>query len=610
MAEMEEDENSRSLPHRGKNTLSAIFEESIPDNWKENPDFTLYLTELSSSNLDKLVSEPEKLCEERSHLLEETQDLAFNNYKTFIKTADCSREIFEDFIRVESQVDSLLNTLPSFDEKCKHFQDVGQEINLRRYSNSLILSRHTQLLEVLEIPQLMDTCVRNGYYEEALELSAFVKRLEKRFSNIAVVKNIINDVYSSNQLMLTQLLQQLRTNIQLPQCLRIIGYLRRLDAFSETELRMKFLQARDTWLSNVLSAIPHDDPYHHITKTIESSRVHLFDIITQYRAIFSDDDPGLLAVEDEDLLSNSCLFNAWIVQKISSFLCTLKDDLKKGVGSRSDSLLGQCMYFGLSFSRVGADFRGLLLPLFQDAALSSLSSTIEAATQSFKEAMNAYELASVSATLTATILASTPNKLNSLKENLSPPVVLLEHPPLASYTNVVLTSLNELRLCAPLGIAQSVMKCVENSLRRIVSETLSFYRTESSTLNEQEKDIFKRFCHVLSNELIPYLNKCLQILFSTKSPGVSKNAPSVLSMNITDLVSPLSSMIPNDLLKHNDIIDNVSSLDTANYDKTDSSLQYKGGVLKRSEKISSENASTEGKITNSESMEMFVDGKR
>lgn len=66
-------------------------------------------------------------------------------------------------------------------------------------------------------------------------------------------------IESSWHVMITQLLSELKCDLTLPKCLQIVGYLRRMQAFSTSELKLKFLQTRDSWFKEILSGIPKAD---------------------------------------------------------------------------------------------------------------------------------------------------------------------------------------------------------------------------------------------------------------------------------------------------------------------------------------------------------------
>lgn len=59
--------------------------------------------------------------------------------------------------------------------------------------------------------------------------------------------------------MLSQLLSQLTTDLSLSKCLQVVGYIRRMQAFLPSELKLKFLQARDSWFKSILDDIPISD---------------------------------------------------------------------------------------------------------------------------------------------------------------------------------------------------------------------------------------------------------------------------------------------------------------------------------------------------------------
>ena len=70
-----------------------------------------------------------------------------------------------------------MQVLPGLSAGCRNFSSSAEKLASERAQNRHLLQQHTTLLDLLEVPQLMDTCVRNGNYDEALDLEGSMSKL-------------------------------------------------------------------------------------------------------------------------------------------------------------------------------------------------------------------------------------------------------------------------------------------------------------------------------------------------------------------------------------------------------------------------------------------------
>ncbi|KAG0325247.1 conserved oligomeric Golgi complex component [Dissophora globulifera] len=305
--------------------------EMLSTSWSKD-----YLNRLTSLPARALHNEPEKLREEQLKVERDMSELAFRDYKAFILVKDCKQDVQSTFETLGQHLDHFQDTIPKFVDTLTLFsQKKALPILERQHVFASILATHSQLLEVLEIPLLMETCVRNGYYNEALELASHVQRLVVRYPGIGIVQEIEVKVAQGKEMMLVQLLAQLREPIKLPVALRIIGFLRRIGSFrgqsemvedeedeqhqnasttagrsrtksvtslstsgaqhladDETPLKMLFLKSRGLYMNQQLAKVVHHkgDSFGYMKRYIDATRECLFDILTYYKSIFGGVD--------------------------------------------------------------------------------------------------------------------------------------------------------------------------------------------------------------------------------------------------------------------------------------------------------------------------------
>ena len=255
-----------------------------------------YLSNLLSYSLERLNKEPEALANEETRLRDGVRDAAVRHYRAFVDAGGCYQSVRDEVRQIQRGLEAMRASLPELRAGCQRFAGRAEEISRARALNRRTLAAQGTLLDLLETPQLQETCLRHGNYDEALDLEAHVEKLAAlHATDVPVVAELAEGSKRSSRVMLRQLLTRLRGAIQLPECLRIVGYLRRMSALDEVGLRRTFLRCREGHVADAVADLDDGNAYEYLKRLTDLHRVHLFDVVMQYRAIFGDGADG-----DED----------------------------------------------------------------------------------------------------------------------------------------------------------------------------------------------------------------------------------------------------------------------------------------------------------------------
>jgi hypothetical protein len=244
--------------------------------------------------------------------------------------------------------------------------------------------------------------------------------LPQRGSGLTIISDIAQDVMHSLDVLFTNLSRRLSGRIHLTEALQVVGFLRRLrlvyasglaaaldvqkcrgedsaataatadepdpsDGLSSPTMSHSlgqpiheiFLNCRERFFQREIDRIPSsEEPHHYLERLADAYRVHLYDIITQYQAIFDDvqgGGGGSLEFEAVDvsgsearaeLLSRAVFSHlSFIIDRIHAYTPMIED------GSSLSNVIEQFMNLGHSLAKVGADFRPLLVGPFEEAML-------------------------------------------------------------------------------------------------------------------------------------------------------------------------------------------------------------------------------------------------
>ena len=421
---------------------------------RDTPSSLAYLDKLQATHLDDVLKEPSLISSEATRVETDLTNLCYREYPLFISVHQCStavRNAFDDF---DGSLTRLLDSVPDLETECKSFATSTQRLQSGRRRAGLLLEYQDKINELLQMPKLMETCVRNGYYQDAIDISDHAQQLDQTSK---LVQDVLTEITAIRQLMMVQLVTLLRESIKLPTLIKTVSFIRRL-GMNEAELRVVYLTSRLHNFNAHVGELDKSEPIRYIRRYIDLFREHIYDIITQFTAIFDHD---LLLVS----FANDSVTN--LVTLVLGHLPQVSDS------AALSSLLVQLGYCAISFSRLGLDFSSHFVEPFSGYISESYRQGVAKATEVMRTGLEQSLQSSASLSLHLVTPEFNPSEDLAFPEHSLPPHVT-QLPPLATFVNAHLSALNVLRLLAPRHLARR-LQALQAAQLEVATESVFDY---------------------------------------------------------------------------------------------------------------------------------------
>ncbi|KAF9492107.1 Dor1-domain-containing protein [Pleurotus eryngii] len=593
-----------------------------------------YLKHLTTLPLPDLLAEPTLLQTQAHYLTSSLVTLAHTSYPTFLAVHQSNSALNSSLNTLSTSLDTLVSdSLPALEQRASDWKNQTESVLKERKRARVVLEQHEKLRDLLDIPLLIDTCVRNGYFGEALSLAAHARSLATLFDNDGsgdkgeqgarsppvLLSSIIAEVDQSITQMLVSLLATLHEpHRKLPALFKAVNFLRRMNVFggatnstspttpipspvatkvtgkgtdltpghtlhgastdetiqAEQQLALAFLSGRETCLvasldgcgRNIqggiyeLQATPGEgrrqleereleDIARYLKKYIDTWREAAYDIVTQYSTIFLErsplpSNPPPTKQQLRELhTSLHSLLSTYATHSLTKHLVPiLTSALPLLAPPALPSLLTQLTYCASAFGRVGLDFRGLLADIMGKSVVAVVRRDIQAAGNVWaQELLKSYEPEEIDDGKTDTtmsrskssgnksgvrvnrvpskwlispsLVASPPRPLPSGTSNPAhiPPPLLASYPPLAVFTNALLTTLNGLRLLAPLHVKDALIRVMDEEMVNGGQALLRFAEAVGADekLEEGEVNVVRSCGEVYFGVFAPFMKRAL-----------------------------------------------------------------------------------------------------